>query len=125
YQPNRTARALVTGKSNLMGLCMWNLADPHYSSVARHMEALLRNSENHLLVSCLRAQLAENDAQLLQSTFPWPLDGVLALEACHVLARHWEKYHSWPAPIVSMGGTHYQTPHLDYVGIDLTQGVRE
>jgi len=124
YRPNRSARALATGKSNLVGLCMWNLAEAHYASVTRCVETELQHSENHLLVSCLHTRHDEGDPQLLQSTFPWPLDGVLALEAGTVLAAHWSTFGRWPAPIVSMGGTHYKVDHLDYVGIDLAHGVK-
>jgi len=125
YHPNRSARALATGRSNLVGLCMWNLAQAHYASVTRCVETELQHSENHLLVSCLHAGHTEDDPQLLQSTFPWPLDGVLALEAGTALDAHWKAFGRWPAPVVSMGGTHYKVDHLDYVGIDLAHGVKE
>lgn len=125
YRPNRTARALATGKSNLIGLAMWNLSAAHYANVTRQMEEKLRHSSKHLLVSCLQGERSEADPQLLESTFPWPLDGVLALEAGNVLRSHWDKFGSWPAPLVSMGGTTYEVSNLDYVGIDLAQGVRQ
>ena len=125
YRPNRSARALATGKSNLVGLCMWNLAAAHYADVTRHVESNLQTSTFHLLVSCLKSKRQENDPQLFQAIFPWPLDGVLALEATTVLSTHWETFHNWPAPIVSMGGTNYRIENLDYVGIDLAAGVRQ
>lgn len=125
YRPNRSAKALATGRSNLVGLCMWNLAAAHYADVTRHVEGRLQSSLNHLLVSCLKTTRAEDDPRLLQEVFPWPLDGVLALEAASVLSLHWQSFANWPAPIVSMGGTNYKMKNLDYVGIDLAAGVRQ
>jgi len=125
YRPNRSARALATGRSNLIGLCMWNLAAAHYADVTRHVESNLQTSAFHLLVSCLKSKRLESDPQLFQAVFPWPLDGVLALEAANVLSTHWENFHNWPAPIVSMGGTHFRVENLDHVGIDLAAGVRQ
>jgi LacI family transcriptional regulator len=125
YRPNRSARALATGRSNLIGLCMWNLAAAHYADVTRHVEYNLQTSPFHLLVSCLKTNRRENDPQLFQEIFPWPLDGVLALEAANVLSTHWENFPNWPAPIVSIGGTNYHIENLDYVGIDLAAGVQQ
>lgn len=125
YRPNRSARALATGRSNLIGLCMWNLAAAHYADVTRHVEDNLQTSPFHLLVSCLKTKRQENDPQLFQGVFPWPLDGVLALEAANVLSTHWNNFHHWPAPIVSMGGTNFHVENLDYVGINLAAGVQQ
>jgi LacI family transcriptional regulator len=125
YRPNRSARALATGRSNLVGLCMWNLAAAHYAGVTRHVEDELQNTNHHLLVSCLRTRRGEDDPQILQEVFPWPLDGVLALEASTVLSSHWQRFGNWPAPIVSMGVMDYQMKNLDYVGIDLAAGARQ
>jgi DNA-binding LacI/PurR family transcriptional regulator len=125
YRPNRSARALATGRSNLIGLCMWNLAAAHYAEVTRQVESRLQTSNYHLLVSCLKTKRADDDPQTLQEIFPWPLDGVLALEAAAALTAHWNTFQNWPAPIVNMGGTHYEMKNLDYVGIDLADGVRQ
>jgi DNA-binding LacI/PurR family transcriptional regulator len=125
YRPNRSARALATGHSNLIGLCMWNLAAAHYAGVTCHVEKNLQTSPYHLLVSCLKTKRTEDDPQQFQEVFPWPMDGILALEAANVLSTHMETFNNWPAPIVSMGGTNYEVENLDYVGIDLAAGVRQ
>src|SRR5690606_32718230 len=67
----------------------------------------------------------QKNARLLEGIFPWPLDGVLALEAGEVLNKHWEIFQSWPAPIVSMGGTNYHLENLDSIGIDLPLGITQ
>ncbi len=125
YRPNRTARALVTGRSNLIGLCVRDLGMPHYANVIRRMENRIRQSSLHLLVSRWDNDPAIDDSHILEDIFPWPLDGVLALEAVEILSRHWEAKGTWPAPIVSMGGTSYHLDNLDSVGIDLSLGVTQ
>lgn len=70
YRPNRSARALATGRSSLIGLCMWNLAVAHYANVTRHVERNLQTSDFHLLVSCLKSKRQESDPQLFQEVLP-------------------------------------------------------
>ncbi len=125
YRPNRTARALVTGRSHLIGLCVLDLGLPHYANVIRRMESRTRQSAFHLLVSRWENNLGVEDGEVLEGIFPWPLDGVLALEADEILNRHWSAKQKWPAPIVSMGGTNYHVDNLDTVGIDLPSGVTQ
>lgn len=125
YRPNWSARSLATGRTNLIGLCMWNLAFSRYSSIIGQAESQIRDTPYHLIVSRWKSNAKEIDAQTMQGVFTWPLDGVLALEAAPVLLEHWEKFSSWPTPMVSMGGTDYQVNNLDYVGIDLTVGLNK
>jgi DNA-binding LacI/PurR family transcriptional regulator len=125
YRPNRSARALATGRTHLVGLCMWDLASSHYAGVIRHSESQIRDSPYHLIVSRWKTEAAETDPQSVQGIFPWPLDGVLALEAGIILKNHWETEQSWPSPLVSMGGVDYAVDNVDYVGIDLNEGLRK
>lgn len=124
YRVNRTARALATGKSHLIGLCVRQLALSHYANVIGRTEAEIGQSSYHLLVSRWD-NAATSRARHLANLFPWPLDGVLALEAGEILRSHWNEFGSWPAPIVSMGGVDYEVPGLDSVGVDLASGVRQ
>lgn len=125
YRPNRSARALATGRSHLVGLCVRNLGPAHYANVIRQTENEIRASPFHLLVSRWDNDFTQENARLLEGIFPWPLDGVLALEAREILMRHWNQLHAWPAPIVSIGGTNYHVENLDSVGIDLPLGIRQ
>jgi DNA-binding LacI/PurR family transcriptional regulator len=125
YRPNRSARALVTGRSHLIGLCVRNLGMSHYANIIQRTEDQIRLSPFHLLISRWDSDFASPDNRLLEGLFPWPLDGVLALEAGEVLAKHWDEKQKWPAPIVSMGGTRYYMENLDSVGIDLPWGITQ
>ncbi len=125
YQPNRAARALATGRSHLIGLCVRRLGLPHYAHVIQCAEDEISSSPFHLLVSRWDNDFTLQNARGLEGIFPWPMGGVLALEANEVLQQHWQKYHSWPAPIVSIGGSSYLVDNLDCVGVDLAHGVRQ
>lgn len=125
YRPNRSARALVTGKTNLIGLAMWNLERAHYASVTECVQKNLESSQKHLLISCLKCQMDQNDPCLLDSIFPWPLDGVLTLSADEVLANYWKKFKSWPAPVVNMGRMAQYLNNVDSVEVDLSVGIHQ
>lgn len=125
YRPNRSARALVTGRSHLIGLCVRNLGLSHYANVIQRTEDQIRVSPFHLLISRWDNDFDSPDNRLLEGLFPWPLDGVLALEAGEVLEKHWKEKQKWPAPIVSMGGSRYFVENLDSVGIDLPWGITQ
>lgn len=123
YRPNRSARALVTGRSHLIGLCVRELGRAHYANVIQRTEDQLSTSPFHLLISRWSNTSEGRGQNTLESLFPWPLDGVLALEAGEILNMHWAEKQKWPAPIVSMGGTRYYIENLDSVGIDLPWGI--
>ncbi len=51
YQPNRVARALVTGKSNLIGVIVPNSSDQYYAEVFHGIEDAARLANYHVLLS--------------------------------------------------------------------------
>lgn len=51
YEPNRVARALVTGKSNLIGVIVPNSSDQYYAEVFRGIEDAARSANYHVLLS--------------------------------------------------------------------------
>jgi LacI family transcriptional regulator len=51
YEPNRVARALVTGKSNLIGVIVPNSSDQYYAEVFRGIEDAARLANYHVLLS--------------------------------------------------------------------------
>lgn len=42
YKPNRIARALVTGSTQIIGLAVTDIANPHYSRIVEGVESVLR-----------------------------------------------------------------------------------
>jgi LacI family transcriptional regulator len=59
YQPNPAARALHTGRTNLIGLIVPDLVHPFFSQVAKGISARLRSKEYGLTISS-----SEDDPQL-------------------------------------------------------------
>src|SRR5215469_14277868 len=51
YQPNPAARALVTGRTNLIGLIVPDLVHPFFSQVARAISTSLRSQEYGLIIA--------------------------------------------------------------------------
>jgi LacI family transcriptional regulator len=59
YRPNATARALVTGKTNLIGLIVPDLVHPFFSQIAKAISVSLRAQQYGLIISS-----SEDDAEL-------------------------------------------------------------
>ena len=51
YRPNLAARALVTGKTHLVGLVVPDLVHPFFAQVARRLSSVLRKKEYGLVIS--------------------------------------------------------------------------
>ena len=51
YEPDQVARALVTGRSNLIGVIVPNSNDPYYAEVFRGIEDAARAANYHVLLS--------------------------------------------------------------------------
>jgi LacI family transcriptional regulator len=56
YRPNLSARALVTGRTNMMGLVIPDLAHAFFSDLARGMSGVLRRAGFTLLISSSEQQ---------------------------------------------------------------------
>jgi LacI family transcriptional regulator len=59
YQPNPAARALVTGRTNLIGLIVPDLVHPFFAEVAKGISGSLRSQEYSLIIAS-----SEDDANL-------------------------------------------------------------
>ncbi len=51
YQPNPAARALITGRTNLIGLIVPDLVHPFFAQVAKGISAKLKSQEYSLIIS--------------------------------------------------------------------------
>lgn len=59
YRPNIAARALVTGRSYAIGLVVPDLVHPFFAVVAKHVSAVIRKKDYHLIIAS-----SEEDADL-------------------------------------------------------------
>ena len=113
YRPNHVARALATGKSNLIGLCVGDFLT-YNANVIHHVESHLRRRGYHMVVQGL--QNLERGEKLLD----WPLDGVLMLDFPEHIRLLLETTHN-QVPVVSIGT--YSTELVDHVALDLFTGA--
>lgn len=65
YTPNVFARALRTGKSNLIGLVVADISNPFYSNIAKHVEKALAEKGYNLLI-CSTDENLEREEKLVQ-----------------------------------------------------------
>jgi len=65
YTPNMFARALRTGKSNLIGLLVADISNPFYSNIAKYVEKALAEKGYNLMV-CSTDENIEKEEKLIQ-----------------------------------------------------------
>ncbi len=76
YRPNLSARALVTGRTNMMGLVIPALTHAFFSELARAMSEVLRRSEFTLLISSSELQ-PELERQVIDQLIARGVDALL------------------------------------------------
>ena len=115
YRPNQAARALASGKTNLIGLCVGDF-NTYNISVINHVEDHLRRRGLQMVVQ--RIVNLERGGRILE----WPLDGMLILDFPDHIAMIREATQN-QIPIVSMGS--YSAELVDHVSLDLFSGAVE
>lgn len=111
YSPNRSARALVTGRTNLVALQIYRLTSPYAWMVSQQ----LQDNATRDGYEVVTREFGRGDLTLQSS-----VDGILALDTFHLpqdTAR-------LTVPYVMMGMLPLQHLHLDYVGVDFEYGAR-
>jgi len=118
YQPNLAARAMVTGRSNMVAFWVPNSARSVFYHVIDGIMALSHGSGFHVVIvqtgSATRESLASKGLLSGQN-----VDGILALDARDLINDILDSVAQTP-PIVSMGPA-YST-RTDHVGVDLEGG---
>ncbi|MGC8666913.1 MAG: LacI family DNA-binding transcriptional regulator [Chthonomonadales bacterium] len=115
YQPNRSARALVTGRSCTVALWMNDLYASFHAQVAHLVYTRLHSEGYEVLVRCM-----EQMPQALR-TGHGHIDGIVAHDCAGALAVYLRQRARRWTPVVSMGG--YVVRHVDHVAVDLYAGA--
>jgi LacI family transcriptional regulator, galactose operon repressor len=76
YRPNLSARALVTGRTNMMGLVIPDLAHAFFSDLARGLAGVLRNEGITLLIASSE-QHADLEKQIIDQLVSRRVDALL------------------------------------------------
>jgi LacI family transcriptional regulator len=116
YQPNHAARALITGKTNIVGLAIGEFGHRYNVQAMHAVDSYLSKHKKKMMVQRLPALGNTN------TLFAWPLDGLIVLDfPDHVF----EIVQNAPPglPIVSMGA--YSADLTDHVTLDLFSGAIE
>jgi DNA-binding LacI/PurR family transcriptional regulator len=118
YQPNPSARALLTGRTGLVGLWIARAYGSFSSRIIFALEPLVRAHGLDLLIADL-GPYGEPVRELASSR--WPLEGLLVVDS----PWHVESYlrsHPRGAPCVSLGTA--VSRKVDAVEMDVTSGAR-
>lgn len=130
YEPNRLARGLVTGRTQVMGAWIRNPDRPYYARILRNLLELASRSGYDMIVTPMHDQLPGVNGSganfVRESTMSsWPADGVFAAD-CPNLAEGYLRRASQPgvyAPLVGLSSDYSEK--ADYVGFDVACGVRQ
>ena len=118
YRPHRIARALATGRTNLIALWMTHLDRPFFGPVIHEVQEQARRNGYGMIVG--KMDYESKDSVQPVPLLDWPVDGILALDGDRwldtMLAGGTEGL-----PVVSMGT--YHATATDYVGVNLTDGL--
>lgn len=121
YRPNFAARALVTGRHNIIGLWMSHHYNPFH---ARMVDGLRQEAGGHgyeLIIQDM-AQFSHPHQESIYLA-QWPVDGVFALDLLPEAGAVVRANLPPNIPFVNMGA--YFDQEFDHIGIDLHQGSLE
>lgn len=110
YRPNRAARALVSGRTQMVAICVPLFRHPYYFSVFNALYQACQ--ENGYEVLACQSTAANRRA------IDWPVDGIFLIDSESVV-RSGNLPDS--TPVVSIGA--YVHPGVDHVYVDLMGGA--
>jgi len=126
YEPDQVARALVTGRSNLIGVIVPNTNDPYYAEVFRGIEDAARAANYHVLLSNGSYDL-ERYADHVKDMIGLRVGGLIAappfMHEKPKLPRFWHELKSYPFHVVLVN-RQLDPPIFHQVAADYTNGVR-
>ncbi|PLX12965.1 MAG: LacI family transcriptional regulator [Marinilabiliales bacterium] len=120
YKPNRIAQGLRTGKSNILGLIVADIANPFYAKIARYIEDAA-DSFGYSLMICSSDENEEKEKKLLHMLKERQVDGLIISST---LSEHSEilqlKRENYPFVLIDR-----YFPRIDsnYVGVDNYEGA--
>ncbi len=123
YRPNPMARALMTGRSGLVGFWMSLQYSRYRSQVLDRMRSLLGQTELAMAVTDVDEEYHWDHS--FTRSLRVPVEGIIAFDASASIDAFAEDYHQIAPkiPFVSMGA--YWSEKKSFVGVDLSQGARE
>lgn len=119
YSPNRAARALATGHTQLVALWTPILFQPYYAGVIHHVQQQLKGSHYEMMVADTSAYV-DWEAHL-ERLSQWPVDGIIALDSPSYVSKFLEITANHRTPLVTMGV--HPVDRVDSVSLDIYPGA--
>lgn len=113
YRPNRAARALVMGRTNIVGVWMPPVRHQFYAEV---LDALSLSCRKHGYETLYHRASMEHPFR----PFEWPIDGVIAVDVRDLLVLGTAPE---AMPVISVGA--FVDPRHDHIEVDLKKGAHE
>lgn len=127
YQPNRNARALVTGRTQSVALWATNLRSAYYGEYIHYLhEETLRHDYDLIVRGAKIKEGAEGSAiEALDTSklMSWPVDGIFAVDLPRNTIPGLKDSLVEGIPFVNVGG--YVVESADYVRVDFTEQAVE
>jgi len=121
YRPNRAARALVTGRTDLITLALNRVRSSYYTEVIYQLQEQLRRDGYETLVGQMAG---ERDTGLdALGLSEWPTDGIIIVDPLSDLRPLARGSLLQQTPFVCIGTVPIEV--ADYVVVDLDSGARE
>ena len=118
YSPNRLARALITGSTNLIILRIPQM-NPYYALIAREMQQLMVNSGHEMMISIHLLNAAEER----NAYRPFPCDGLIVADLADNVRTGKRSDAPGGTPMVCIGS--HGAAGADFVAVDLQSGAHE
>jgi len=119
YQPNRAARALAKGKTQMVALCIPSSINPFYAEVLSHLQRAISQA-NYDVIYC-QAEYDNSEHVSRLATLSLPVDAIIAIDTLYPKNEIVELPELVGRPFVSLGT--FGSPELDSVLVDLEGGA--
>lgn len=119
YRPNRMARALVSGRTQLIGLWIprWS---SYYAKIAKALQNELRMHGYEMIVSDM--EINHYDKSNKPPFSQWPIEGAIMVDAYReIIQTNFKEGLPYGLPIVSIGL--FCTDLVDHVGVNFKAGA--
>lgn len=127
YRPNRSARALVTGRTDSIALWATNLRSAYYGEYIHYIHEEALRHDYGMIVGGARGQegAAHGKAVTLDTSrlMSWPVDGIIAIDLPRCTIPGLKDSLIGGIPFVNVGG--YVMESADYVRVDFTEQAAE
>ncbi len=123
YRPNHAARALVTGRTGLVGLWLWteHFQGSYHARVSAQMHLEAMRKKQQLLIDLVaRPEIEGSDSRF----DAWNVDGIIAHESSPALETQLRAGHLGKLAVVSTG-TYNLLEGVDQVRIDMATGAQQ